>query len=110
VGAMTKGALMYDEPKQVYLRNKRGVVSLDSVFGETNRSWLTSHPWRPYKKAKNEHAVVSFDEYEQYTWDARNRRNISRMIFGDYGGHSAAVDTAVLRKVAELIGYEEKPR
>jgi hypothetical protein len=110
VGAMTKGAVMYEHGHQVYLRDKRGVVSQVSVFGETSRSWLTGHPYRPYKRAKNEHSIVSCDDYEQYEWDARNRRNISRMICGDYGGHSPQVDTAVLRKIAELIGYEEKPR
>lgn len=81
------------------------------IVGETSRSWLIDG--YPEKLPKN--GKVATGEFagcgyryapaeiaEKDMWDYTNRERITKLL-----GDTSAVDTDMLRKVADLLGYKE---
>jgi hypothetical protein len=75
--------------------DRRWITAL--VIGETSRSWITNS-W-PEKLPKNGKGFryATPEQYAEDSWDEGNRDAIAKKV--EY-----EVDTAMLRKIAELIG------
>jgi len=74
------------------------------VIGETSRSWLVGYKHRPEKLPKSgkwpNDWVLSESEINDREWVEDHRHRVSNAVYACY-------DAAKLRKIAELIGYEE---
>lgn len=74
------------------------------VIGETSRSWLVGHKYDLTKLPKKgdwpRDWVASEAEVNDREWVEHHRYRISRAI-------DSIRDASTLRKIAELIGYEE---
>ena len=96
---------MYDKPRVMYLRRQEpGSRAFEvEMHGETSRSWVEGEfEWGHTKYPFSKYEQVSREEYELDAWASRNMHAISRRV-GDW-----TLPPATLRKVADLIGYEEK--
>ncbi len=78
----------------------------NAVTGETSRSWILSHGWHtnpsgriPKKRVDFTRLAYSQDEIEEIRWVEEHRHYIGRKV------HSLT-DAAILKQVAELVGYE----
>jgi hypothetical protein len=90
-------------PCTLYLKQRDGRILRIEASGETVRSWVALY--RPKRKySKKEYALASESECEEEEWASRNFRMIQRAL----GEYTPKVIPAVLRRVAEVIGYEEK--
>lgn len=94
---------MYDQPRTMYYRTTDSPrIRATVVFGETARSYLTSHPTRPLKIAKMDVFLCTEDQHKEYVWCSRNAYEIGRAV-------QRCIAPVVLRKIAHLVGYEEAP-
>lgn len=98
-----KGPTFFDEPRVMYLRGERGRIDEHLVIGETTRSWLTGWQWKYWKYSKAGKTTTSKEEYELYLWVRRNIDGIlNHLEFNTEG--------CVVKQIADLIGYAEKPQ
>lgn len=77
------------------------------VIGETRVSWILEPAYDSRKIPKNgrhnrQCVAFSWEEVDAVTWAGDNRYRVARAV--------EKVDDATLRKVAELIGYQEETR
>lgn len=90
------------EPRKVWLRAKHGRVAERDLICETSQGWVTKSGQSSIEWPKEEYEIVSEVEYEQYIWVARNSLGIKSAIDELYDYH-------LLKQIADLIGYTEKP-
>jgi hypothetical protein len=87
-------------PFQVYLsQNYPHDIRLCIIRGETSRSWISGTPYRTVRISKKVFQFCTPQDVEEERWAWRNRYNIAQRV--QYG----TCDPAVLRKIADLIGY-----
>lgn len=87
----------------IYYSEKDNPFIYTTVFlGETSRSWLVGEEWRPNKLSKRNTVFFSKEDYEFHRWARRNRYAISRAV-------EHLRDNAILKQIADLIGYKERP-
>ena len=106
-----KGTVMYDAPRVMFFRQKSNalIINKDTCFGETSQSWLCGSAWRPkeFLRKKSDYDLATEQEYVETRWIQDHASKIAKMIHDTWSPTTPKVDYAVLRKVAELIGYEE---
>ncbi len=97
------------EPTKIYLREKGSQwVFAVTLVSETRMSWLTRAEWLgscaqgPRKRAKRDYDVVTEQEYREWNWARENDWHIAKWI------ESKRLSPAILRQVAELIGYNKE--
>ena len=91
-----------------YLMDKQGRVGRSIYQGETRVSWLTGHHRCPYKHPKREYTLLGEAE-------GGHREECCRWVYKHYGnirslmGRLDATPESYekLRKIAEILGYEE---
>jgi hypothetical protein len=112
---------IFDENRRVYSKDGGGWSNPiwrehwreHFVIGETSRSWLvgltkdskpTSGSVIKIQKASHYNAKIAYSqaEIDEHDWARSNRYYIAQRVEWS--------SPATLRKIAELIGYEEKPR
>ena len=95
---------MYDAPRTIYYRRKgaHGWPQRSTFFGETSRSYLYGSKWRPEKLAKATIDLTTEEEYRNARFALDHSREIARLMMG-------VRDPAILRQIAALVGYVEKP-
>jgi hypothetical protein len=79
-----------------------------TIRGETSRSWLCGEAWDPsrWKIAKKEAVFISEEQATEILWTQRAKYPIAERIRSSYGD---PVPPAVLRQIAGLLGYAERP-
>lgn len=104
---MSAKIAFYDVPMTMFLRRREldpRVYKIEAV-GQTTRSWVEGlSEWNRTKYKFSEYEEVTREEYELFVWARENRYRISQKV-GDW-----IIPPATLRKIADLIGYEEAPR
>ena len=88
--------------EKIYYRTEHGGYNYGTLRGETSRSWIVGGAiWHQRKLPKKTTVLISKEEYEQTEWVRRHADAIARMVrFSD--------NYAVLKQIAELIGYKEQ--
>lgn len=101
---------MADFPRKAWFieDNGNGKHREVTLLGETSRSWLVGNPWRPVKLAKKGLLEITEEHYGkingEWQWWLKHRDAIVRQI--SYSSFRN-LPPAVLRQIAELIGYKE---
>ena len=98
---------MYDAPRTLLLvANHPGAYPYKSenCIGETSRSYVyREFEWGPSGRwAKKDYRVFTEDEYNELVWASMIRYELSKAVENCY-------DPAILRQIAALVGYKEKP-
>lgn len=98
---------VFDQNRRVYPKDGNGGPiprehwRKRKVVGETSRSWVLEYGTKVPKKNPHWGFLFSETELDEWCWDKENRYKITVWI------NDRAVNTATLRKVADLIGYRE---
>src|ERR1700748_7596 len=93
-----------DAPQTIYLKKKvTGRVYKRQLIGQTSRSWVTGVPWNPDNFTNRDYERVEEKDYLDQQWADSNRLNISKIVGQGYD----PLPYAILKQIADLIGYEE---
>jgi len=95
----------YDQPRVMYLRRREldpHVYRVNAV-GQTTRSWVEGlSEWNRTKYKFSEYEEVTREEHDLFVWARENRYKISQRV------DEWSLAPSILRKIADLIGYEER--
>jgi len=87
-------------------RKSDGFVKPVDITGENSRSWLEGPAWLEGQRrrvVKSEYVPATTEEYERQNWRDRNQYRIGQLV-------ANRQPPEVLRKIAELIGYQEEEK
>lgn len=94
---------MYDAPRTLFYRAKGGTWPQSrTTYGETSRSYLVGPRFPPNRLQKATIDLISEEEYRNARFVVDHRHKIGRLVMD-------LKDPAILRQIAALVGFEEKP-